>query len=256
MDGSRRTCLVLCSNRVAFAIRFTATHVNCAALAATIVNGTIFTVLDAPVRNTSSSPISPTTTSTSIASASIASASTSISTSVSSSPISSFASSSSVPTFMPSSSVPSFTSSSSISSSISSAVASSMPAAVPVMAPFDVKALSLSHGRDSSRTASHIGNDGLHQYRNMLHGRSSNSNNSLLHSDRELLVHLNRDMLDGALCDLDQGLLDDWVRAKDGEVGFGDDFELHPGYLAEQDGEFPFDLDEDENFFKDAEAFA
>jgi hypothetical protein len=63
-------------------------------------------------------------------------------------------------------------------------------------------------------------------------------------------------MLDGALRDLNQGLLDDWVRAEDGEVWFGDDLELHPRHLAEQNGKLPFDLDEDENSVQDAQAFA
>jgi len=46
------------------------------------------------------------------------------------------------------------------------------------------------------------------------------------------------------------------VRAEDGEVGFGDDLELHPRHLAEQNGELPFDLDEDENSVQDTQASA
>jgi hypothetical protein len=46
------------------------------------------------------------------------------------------------------------------------------------------------------------------------------------------------------------------VRAEDGEVGFGDDLELHPRHLAEQNGELLFDLDEDEDSVQDTQAFA
>ena len=47
--------------------------------------------------------------------------------------------------------------------------------------------------------ASHVGDNGLHEQRNMLHGGSSDSDNGLLHGDSELLVHLNGDVLDAAL---------------------------------------------------------
>jgi hypothetical protein len=46
------------------------------------------------------------------------------------------------------------------------------------------------------------------------------------------------------------------VRAEDEEVGFGDDLELHPRHLAEQNGELLFDLDEDEDSVQNTQAFA
>ena len=46
------------------------------------------------------------------------------------------------------------------------------------------------------------------------------------------------------------------MRAEDGEVGFGDDLELHPRHLAEQNGELLFDLEEDEDSVQDTQAFA
>jgi hypothetical protein len=67
------------------------------------------------------------------------------------------------------------------------------------MTPVGVKALSFSHGGAGSYMASHVGDNGLHEYRNMLHGGSSNSDNGLLHGDSELPVHLNGDVLDAAL---------------------------------------------------------
>jgi hypothetical protein len=51
-------------------------------------------------------------------------------------------------------------------------------------------------------------------------------------------------------------VLDDWVRAEDGEVGFGDDLELHPRHLAEHLGELLVSLDADEYTTLDAEACA
>jgi hypothetical protein len=51
-------------------------------------------------------------------------------------------------------------------------------------------------------------------------------------------------------------LLHDWVRAEDGEVGFGDDLELHPRHLAEHNGELLFDRDEDDGSIKDTQASA
>ena len=124
------------------------------------------------------------------------------------------------------------------------------------MTSVDVKTLSFSDGGASSCMANHIGDNGLQEYRNMLHGRSSNSNDGLLHGDGELPVHLNGDVFDAALRNLDQGLLDDWVLAEDGEVGFGDDLELHPRHLAEQNGELPFDLNEDEDSVQNTQASA
>ena len=67
------------------------------------------------------------------------------------------------------------------------------------MTPVDVKTLSFSHGGAGSCMANNIGANGLHEYRNMLHGGSSNSNDSLLHRDSELPMHLNGDVLDAAL---------------------------------------------------------
>jgi len=90
----------------------------------------------------------------------------------------------------------------------------------------------------------------------VLYGGSSNSNDGCLHRDSERLVHLDGDVLDGALRDPDQGLLDDWVRAEDGEIWFGDDLELHPRHLAEQNGELLVDLDEDEDSVRDTQAVA
>ena len=46
-------------------------------------------------------------------------------------------------------------------------------------------------------------------------------------------MHLDSDVLDSALSDPGQRLLHDWVRAEDGEIGFGDDLELHPRHFAE-----------------------
>ena len=41
------------------------------------------------------------------------------------------------------------------------------------------------------------------------------------------------------------------MRAEDGKVGFGDDLELHPRHLAEQNRELLFDLEEDEDSVQD-----
>ena len=106
--------------------------------------------------------------------------------------------------------------------------------------------------------ANHICANGLQEHRNMLHCRSSDSNNGSLHhdSDSELRLHLKGDMLDAAFWNPDQSLLDDWVWAEDGEIVFGDDLELHPRYLAEHDRKFLFDLDDDELSFQDTQEFA
>ena len=60
-------------------------------------------------------------------------------------------------------------------------------------------------------------------------------------------MHLYGDVLDGALSDTCQGLFDDWVRAEDGEVGFGDDLKLHPRHFAEHHRELLVGLDIDDN---------
>ena len=69
-------------------------------------------------------------------------------------------------------------------------------------------------------------------------------------------MHLDGDVLDSALSNPGQGLLDDWVRAKDGEVGFGDDLELHPRHLAEHHRELLVGLDVDDDSTRDAEVRA
>ena len=46
-------------------------------------------------------------------------------------------------------------------------------------------------------------------------------------------MHIDREVLDGALRNPCQGVLNDRVRGEDGEVGFSNDLELHPRHLAE-----------------------
>jgi hypothetical protein len=46
-------------------------------------------------------------------------------------------------------------------------------------------------------------------------------------------MHIDCEVLDGALRNPCQGVLNHRVRGEDGEVGFGDDLELHPRHLAE-----------------------
>ena len=90
----------------------------------------------------------------------------------------------------------------------------------------------------------------------MLHGGDSDSFDGLLHERSELGMHLPGDVFDSALRDPCQGLLDDWVRAKDGEIRFGDDLELHPRHLAEHHREFLVGFEEDDNAARDAEVRA
>ena len=90
----------------------------------------------------------------------------------------------------------------------------------------------------------------------MLHSGSSNNSNGFLHGDSEHPVHLEGNVLDGGLRDFYQGALDDRVLAEDSEVGFGDDLELHPGYLAEELGELLVSLNDNESAALDAEACA
>ena len=90
----------------------------------------------------------------------------------------------------------------------------------------------------------------------MLHSGDSDSFDGFLHERSELGMHLPGDVFDSALRDPCQGLLDDWVRAKDGEIGFGDDLELHPRHLAEHHREFLVGLQVDDNAARDAEVRA
>ena len=69
-------------------------------------------------------------------------------------------------------------------------------------------------------------------------------------------MHLDSDVLNRALRDSGQGLLDNWVRAEDREIGFSDDLELHPRHLAEHHRELLVGLDVNENSTRDAEVRA
>ena len=60
-------------------------------------------------------------------------------------------------------------------------------------------------------------------------------------------MHIDREVLDGALRNPCQGVLNDRVRGEDGEVGFGDDLELHPRHLAEHHRKFLVGLEVDED---------
>ena len=79
----------------------------------------------------------------------------------------------------------------------------------------------------------------------MLHDGCSNSNDGLLHGDSEHPMHIDREVLDGALRNPCQGVFNDRVRGEDGEVRFGNDFELHPRHLAEDHGELLVGLEVD-----------
>ncbi len=70
-----------------------------------------------------------------------------------------------------------------------------------------------------------------HLGRDMLHGGSSHRDNGALHRNGEHLVHLHRNVLNGALRDARHRLLDNGVRAEHAEVGLGNDLELHPWHL-------------------------
>jgi len=90
----------------------------------------------------------------------------------------------------------------------------------------------------------------------MLHGGNGNGLDGLLHGDGEHLVHFEGDVLNGALRDPDHSALDDFIRAEQREVGFGDDLELHPRDFAEHHGEALVGLDAYESTALDAEACA
>jgi len=69
-------------------------------------------------------------------------------------------------------------------------------------------------------------------------------------------MHLDGDVLDSAFSNPGQGFLDDWVRAEHGEVGFGNNLELHPRDFAEHHRELLVGLDVDDNSTRDAEVRA
>ena len=58
----------------------------------------------------------------------------------------------------------------------------------------------------------------------------------------QLVVH----KLNSTVGDLNEGALHDRVTGKDREVGFGNDFEFHPGDLAEHDRELLVSRDDPE----------
>jgi len=119
-----------------------------------------------------------------------------------------------------------------------------------------MEVLSTCHRWAGSCISNCVADSVLYLQLHMLHGGDSDSFDGLLHEGSELGMHLSGDVFDRALRDPCQGLLDDWVRAKDGEIGFGDDLELHPRHLAEHHREFLVGLQVDDNAARDAEVRA
>jgi hypothetical protein len=70
---------------------------------------------------------------------------------------------------------------------------------------------------------------------NVLHGRQRHDLYRLGEGEGHQSLEFGCDMLNGGRGDLNEGALHDRVVGKDGEVGFGDDFEFHPGDLTEHD---------------------
>ena len=109
--------------------------------------------------------------------------------------------------------------------------------------------------------ASHGVSDGVldgvrHLRGDVLHGGGGHRDDGALHCNGEHLVHLHRDVLDGALRDARHRLLYNGVCAEHAEVGLGNDLELHPRHFAEHHGELLVRLDEDDDAALDAEASA
>jgi hypothetical protein len=65
----------------------------------------------------------------------------------------------------------------------------------------------------------------------MAHRTGGDDLDRRLHGDGKLLVHFDGDALDSGLCDANQSLLNDGMWGENGKIGFGDDFEFHPGHL-------------------------
>lgn len=108
----------------------------------------------------------------------------------------------------------------------------------------------------SGRTSDRILDQGLDLQRDMLHRTGGDDFDCRFHGDSKLLVHLDGDVLDGGLCDANQSLLNDGMRSENRKIGFGDDFEFHPGHLAEHSREFLFDFDNDKEAVGVAQASA
>ena len=70
---------------------------------------------------------------------------------------------------------------------------------------------------------------------NVLHGRLRDDLYRLGERERHQSLEFSCDMLNGGVGDLNEGALHDRVVGKEREVGFGDDFEFHPGDLTEHD---------------------
>ena len=70
---------------------------------------------------------------------------------------------------------------------------------------------------------------------NVLHGRLCDDLYRLGEGKGHQSLEFGCDMLNRRRGNLSKSALHDRVVSKDGEVGFGDHFEFHPGYLTEHD---------------------
>jgi len=156
-----------------------------------------------------------------------------------------------------------------LSVSVAIAIESTMPVAVSmtVAATVEIAVMSLttakememlrtSDGRAGRGMSDGTSDQNLHLLGDVAHGGGSDDLDRSLHGYRELLMHRASDVLDSGLGNADKCLLHDWVFSEEAEVGFGNDFELHPGNLAEHDRQLRVQLQENENTILVTEAFA